>query len=452
MKKNIQSAPFRLLRWFGWLSFLAIVAIAVAQATLMQKFLSAHLFQREGELSRDFIQNILVADGSLGHLSNPEDEYLASRFNGTVAHFKNMNDVLRATVYDTHGTVIWSSQDMLIGRKSDEDNDELEEALQGVLVINPAHISEWVMEKKEHIGLDPAIQYFVECYIPVFDPATKKVIGVVEFYKATAAMTEAIEEGKKQVWLLALASAFLLYGSLYWVVRRADRTIKKQYERLVETETLAVVGELTSSIAHNIRNPLSSIRSSAELALESPGENCSEQAKDIVREVDRIGKQITELLNFSAEYSGETVCVDVGKLLDQSVTEHLATFNGRGQELLLSIDVTDPHLTADEVMLKQAVHSLLSNASEAMENRGRCKISLKEGADSGLILEIEDEGRGIPAAVKKQIFRPFFTTKPKGMGLGLPQARKIIQRFGGELQIEDADVQGTIVKIKFPRS
>jgi two-component system sensor histidine kinase HydH len=450
MLKNIQDTSFKLLNWFGWLSLFVIIGIAVAQALLLSNFLTSHIFQREGQLSRDFVQNILVADGSLDYLSNPSDPALAARFRNTLDHIKEMHDLLRANIYKTDGTVLWSTNSEMIGRRFPGENDELEDALKGELVINPAHISEWVMEKKEHIGINPAVEYFVECYIPVIQPKTGKVIGVVEFYRAPVALTNAIKDGRNQVWMEAFASVLALFGSLFWIVHRADKVIKRQHLRLIETETLALLGELASSIAHNIRNPLSSIRSAAEVALESPKDDCSEQANDIIHEVDRIGRQISELLNFSNEDSKGSTSVDLKSSLERCVSHHLQSFERRQLTLEFYCSANNTLVLADDTLLQQVFHSILSNAAEAMDGKGRCFVKLINEDNHSVSVEISDTGSGISPEVKSKVFRPFFTTKPKGLGLGLSLAHKIIERFNGKIEFRDNDEKGTIVKITLP--
>ncbi|MCE9549874.1 MAG: hypothetical protein K8R50_02520 [Betaproteobacteria bacterium] len=451
MLKNNQGNPFKLLHWFGWLSLTVIAGIAIAQALLISTFLSSHIFQREGELSQDFIRNILVADGSLNYLADPDDQDLAAKFSNTDEHNNNMHDLLRANIYKPDGLILWSSDPKMIGQRFPKDNDELEDALKGELVIHPAHISKLTLEKKEHIGISPAIEYFVECYIPIIQPVTGKIIGVVEFYRAPIELTKAIKEGRNQVWLAAIASALILFWSLFWIVRRADKVIKRQHSRLIETETLAVVGELAASIAHNIRNPLSSIRSAAELALESPKENCSEQAKDIILEVDRIGRQISELLNFSVEDTKQATSIDLKATLDHCISHHLHSFEQKQLTLELSSTASHPSVLADDVLLQQVFHCVLSNAAEAMRSGGRCTVKLMDEGSHSVCIEIADTGCGVTPEVKSKIFRPFFTTKPKGLGLGLPLALKIIERFNGTIELRDNPGNGTIVKIVLPR-
>jgi signal transduction histidine kinase len=102
--------------------------------------------------------------------------------------------------------------------------------------------------------------------------------------------------------------------------------------------------------------------------------------------------------------------------------------------------------------LLQVFISLLSNASEAMPEGGDCTIHLCESPPRDWQVEIRDQGAGIDAATVVQVFRPFFTTKPKGLGLGLPLAKRIIERFGGALTLRSDLGQGTTVRLVFPKA
>jgi signal transduction histidine kinase len=449
-KSNIKD-NFKLLKWFGWASLIVITCIAVAQAMLMSSFLTSHIFKREGELTEDFVQNFLVADGSLDYLASPDDVKLKEKFTTSVGYIKNMDDMLRANIYKTDESVAWSTEPNMTGKKFPGDNDELEDALKGKVVINPAHISEFLLEKKEHVGINPAIEYFVESYIPVIQPKTGKVIGVVEFYRAPVELTLAINEGRKQVWMTAIISTLILFSTLFWIVRRADTLIKKQQSRLVETETLAVLGELASSVAHNIRNPLSSIRAAAELALESPKDDCTEEAKDIIREADRISTQITELLNYSTDDFKDSIPVDLNTLLEQSIAQNQQSFERKKIELKYISTAKEAVVLGEDAMLQQVFQVVLSNAAEAMEGGGHCEVKLTDEDNDFLSIEFSDTGSGISPELKNKILRPFFTTKPKGLGLGLSMANKIIERFDGSLEFHDNANKGTIVKIILPK-
>lgn len=442
--------PFNLLRWFAWLSPIAIGLIALVNAWLISSFLNNHLFQREAAVSRDFVQNILISDDSLEYLARPADEKLKSRFSNSIEHLTNMRDILRANVFGADRTVIWSSNPKLVGERF-LDNDELDEALSGKLVVHAGRINSG-HEKNEHIGLDPSVRFFVESYIPITRPSDGQIIGVVELYKAPLALTEAIQEGRLQVAVAAGIGALALYVCLFWLIRRADRTIKQQRTQLLEAETLAVVGELTSAVAHNIRNPLSSIRSSAELVQAFPQEDGSEHAAEIIREVDRISLRINELLRFSGKTSQLAESVDLVGLLLACVREHQPAFTARGQRLRLECSLPTANIVADQALLQQVFHSLLSNAEEAMAAGGECLVRLNPLDERKVRVDIVDAGCGIAPEAAEQVFRPFFTTKPKGLGLGLPLARRIVERFGGSLNLDSQPGAGTMVSIVFPRA
>jgi two-component system, NtrC family, sensor histidine kinase HydH len=221
---------------------------------------------------------------------------------------------------------------------------------------------------------------------------------------------------------------------------------------LVDAQTMAVIGELTSSVAHNIRNPLSSIRSSAELSLELSQEDCSEQARDIIREVDRISGRITELLRLSGKDQFTVDKVDIEALLQSCVTDHAETFQQRMQTLTLECAGEGFYANTDAALLRQVFHSLLSNASEAMANGGTCRVSLAEDSGGRLKISFADNGEGVPSAAAAELFRPFFTTKPKGLGLGLPFAKRIVERFGGSIELESLAGQGATVNVYLPRA
>lgn len=446
MTANDQPAPFNLLRWFAWLSPVVIGLIALANAWLISSFLNNHLFQREASISQDFVQNVLVSDGSLEYFSNQHDESMRARFENSIAHLSNMRDVLRANVFGVDRTVLWSTNSLLIG-KVFPDNDELEVAMRGELVVHAGQIASESRIKSEHVGLQQSVDFFVESYIPVVSPATGQVIGVVELYKAPLALTKAIHDGRMQVGISALCSALALYIGLFWLIRRADSTIKRQHAKLLDSETMAVIGELTSSVAHNIRNPLSSIRSSAELALETPNEDCSEQAHDIIREVDRVSGRISELLRLTDKSQAEIAAVNLSDILKSCVADHEEAFRRRSQSLVFRDTAVNSVTKADPALLRQVFYSLLSNASEAMAQGGACGVVLEDAGENRLRVSINDSGSGVRPEVLGQVFRPFFTTKPTGLGLGLPLAKRIVERFGGDIEIHSQSGNGTNVSI-----
>lgn len=444
-------SAFRLLPWFSGISAVVITLIAFGNAWVISDFLTKQLFEREAVVSRDFVQNVLVSDGSLDFLANPNDAEARERFRGSVVHLANMRDVLRTNIYGRDQKVLWSSTPGLIGRQFDE-NDELDDALRGEMVVHAGRISPDARAKQEHEGLSEAASYFVETYIPVKDRDGQSVVGVIELYRVPVSLTEAIQKAQVQVGAAALGGAVLLYVSLFGLIRRADRTMRAQRQKLIDAETMVAVGELAASVAHNIRNPLASIRSSAELSLESLADHGEESARDILREVDRVSSRVTQLLRLSHDGHAPSVPLDITPLLQECVADHRETFARRQQTLTLHTPPHQSRVWADAPLLLQVMHSLLANASEAMTTGGRCEVSVDARARRFITVAIQDDGTGIAPDDLKQVLRPFFTTKPQGMGLGLSLARRVVERLGGTITLGNRPSGGTAVNLTLPRA
>jgi signal transduction histidine kinase len=443
--------PFNLLRWFSLASLAVVGAIAAANAVLLSDFLTRRMLEREARVTGDVVQNVLLAEGSYEYLVSPGDPLLAQRFRGSIDHFAAMKDVLRNNVYSRDKVVLWSTDAQLIGRKFAE-NDELDDALKGELVVNSGRVTDEERKKPEHVGLHPRSDFFFETYIPVRDREGKRVLGVVEIYKAPVELTEAIGEGRRQVWITALGGALLLYLTLTWIAWRADRTIRSQHDRLLEIEALTLVGELASSVAHNIRNPLASIRSSAELALEMKGQDCGEQARDIITTVDRVESWMRELLRFTRSEPVLRGPVDVLSLLRRCFDEFRLEFERHSVTGSVAADAVVARVDVDPTLLGHALHSVVANAIDATPEGGRIEGHVAANGDGRIAILVRDTGHGIAPEDMAKLFRPFFTTKARGLGIGLAQVRRTVERFGGAVRIDSAPGAGTTVTLEFPRA
>jgi two-component system sensor histidine kinase HydH len=255
MHNHSFAPPLNLRRRFALVSLGVITIIALGLGWLMSHMLTQRMLQREGEVSMDFIQNLLLTDRAGAYLIKPTDEALKSRFLGSMAHVSSMSEPVRANAYQTDGTVIWSTDSALIGRHYPV-NDELDEALRGKLVVHSGRLDAGHPDKSEHVGLAERTSYYVESYIPILDPQTRKVLGVMELYKVPVQLNAAIREALIQLWLACAASAAGLFVALYWTVARADRVMRDQQAQLAESQTLSTAVELARAVAHNLRNPL----------------------------------------------------------------------------------------------------------------------------------------------------------------------------------------------------
>lgn len=437
-----QNQLFNLSRWYALVSLVSIAAIAVACALLASRFLNDRLLQQEGRLTQEFVQSIVRVENAADFFAGRRSAS-AQDLERVFEHIAHMPDVIRANMHSREQRVLWSSDRALIGR-SFPDNDELRLALGGRLVVN---MEEDV--KREHVALGSRTGQFVEIYAPVRDDVHDEVIGVVELYKTPVALFEATRTAHVAAWLGALAAGAFLYFALFGLVRRGDALIRAQRERLVQSETFAAIGEMGSAVAHGIRNPLASIRSSAELALESdPG--WRESAREIVEQVDRLESWVRELLSYSQPLAANLESIQVGALLQDSLRGFERDLARRGIRASAQVDPTLPAVVADRILLGQVFNSLIANAVEAVERDGRIEVTVQRDEDRRLRVTIEDSGPGMTPAQLKGAFQPFHTTKTRGLGVGLPLARRVIERLGGSIRLASNPGAGTIVEVLLP--
>lgn len=437
---------FALTRWFALVGALAIGLFSLGMGWLVGNFLETRMLERDAAVSRDFVQGIANIQRVVGYFRDPQGEPdpPVSEF---FVHVAAMPDVLRANIYAPNRRVLWSSQPKLIG-KIFASNDELDRALQGRVVVNREDEEDSAPPKAEHQGMDAHDVKYVENYLPVFDDRNHELIAVIEVYRRPDALFAAIASGQRLVWLGATAGGVFLFAVLVWFVRRTERALQQQQQRLVEAETLAIVGELSAAVAHSIRNPLVSIRTSAELQREIKGDETGSLA-EIMRDVDRIEHLVRTLLTYAAEPAERQFRANLAAVLRQAVERFIPGLRSRGTELSVSIAPDLGVVGADPVVLGQVFNSLLANAVEATAEGDQVRlVASRLGRE--ICIELADSGAGIAHEQLQNIFRPFYTTKPRGMGMGLPLARRIVQRLGGRIEVESQAGHGTQVRVYLP--
>jgi len=442
---------FNLTRWFSIVAFLSIAATSAITAFALSRFLTDRMLERDGELTMEFIQSVArIQDAEAVFDAATPAEAVRGDIGEFFLHISSMPDVLRANIYNTHYRVIWSSDDQLTGRVF-LNNPELEEALQGELVVHFGLVGEDDL-KPEHVEMGQVL-YFVENYIPVYALTSRTVIGVVEIYRVPARLFETIRDGHKLIWLSAMFGGAVLFLTLFWLVRRSDNLIRSQNLRLVESEKIAVAVEMASAVAHSIRNPLASIRTSAELNANSPQPDIKEAMVDITSEVDRIEGLVRDLLTYSRPVGDGSTSVDVREVVKQTLAGFAREMDRKRIKLRLELPDDLPPVQGDSALLVQVGNSLMANALEAMEEEGQLTIRARASEDRRSVnLDIIDTGRGISEKELQNVFRPFFTTKSKGLGVGLTLARKIVERFGGEISLASEPGKGTMATVKLPHA
>ncbi len=236
------------------------------------------------------------------------------------------------------------------------------------------------------------------------------------------------------------------------VLLRRDITQRTYMERrLQQSEKLAAVGELSTFIAHEIRNPLFAIAGFANSLLRTSGldDKSREKVSIILEESNRLDKILKSILNFARPTQGVAGQVDVGLVARQ--TMELMGIGCQNQKIDVKVEVAPglPMAKGDPELLKQCIINMVKNSMEAMPDGGLITLCCYRRRDT-VILEVADTGRGIAPENLGQVFNPFFSTKDKGSGLGLAMTKKILDESGGAVELESVVGQGTTVRLVLP--
>ena len=237
------------------------------------------------------------------------------------------------------------------------------------------------------------------------------------------------------------------------LVARDTRTEKRDQIKLLESDRLALVGGLVASVAHEINNSLGAIGNFAELMLSSPlNEENREFAETIAREAFRAGEIVRNLLCFARQGENVRDFVSLNEIVNRTLA--LRVYDQRRNRINVIRSVPDdlPLIWANANQIQQVLLNLIVNAEQAIGSDGSIMI---RGRRSGSMVElvVEDTGPGIPPDILPQIFTPFFSTKPIGVGtgLGLPIVKQIVEEHGGTVEALNRDEGGARFRILLPR-
>jgi two-component system, NtrC family, sensor histidine kinase HydH len=246
-------------------------------------------------------------------------------------------------------------------------------------------------------------------------------------------------------------------ASLYGSLQGALDTIRTTQDRLVQSEKLMALGEMVARIAHEIKNPLTAIGGFARRIASPPArggaQSLERYARIILKEVERLERIINETLYFSREMVSAFRIVN----LNVEIREVLWMFREELEETRISavVDLSPdlPSISADPDQIRQVVWNLVSNAIQAMGGSGILTVvtHIADPAEgTGVVLEVSDTGGGISHDVVHNIFNPFFTTKAKGTGLGLPIVHAIVEKHGGTIHLDNREGVGVAFSIFLP--
>jgi two-component system NtrC family sensor kinase len=247
-------------------------------------------------------------------------------------------------------------------------------------------------------------------------------------------------------------------------VEERTEQLKTAHRKLLQTDRMASLGQLAASVAHEINNPISGVLNLSMLMqriLKDDGippnriEDFRKYLTQVVNETTRVGRIVTDLLSFSRRSKPQSIRADLNAIVKTtlSLISHKVKLANVEMDLDLQRDL--PYLRCDTSQMQQVVLNLVMNAAEATHKNGRGKVWVGTRADHRekmVILEVRDNGEGIPRENMSKIFDPFFTTKEegKGVGLGLAVVYGIIEAHQGDIEVKSKLGEGTVFKVILP--
>jgi two-component system sensor histidine kinase HydH len=232
----------------------------------------------------------------------------------------------------------------------------------------------------------------------------------------------------------------------------SSRQLEDAREQLIERERLAALGELSAMVAHEVRNPLAVVfNATAGLRRATPGSPDHGALVTIVQEeAERLRDIVSDLLEFARPRPPVLASVAFEEVVRSGV-EAARTMHGAAEtSVVVEANEEVGRVTCDDRLLRQAVVNLVSNALQATGRRGPVVVTIFENRGR-IAVRVTDDGDGVPDELRERIFTPFFSTRPKGTGLGLNVVRRCAEAHGGELVLESSGGRGASFELQLPR-
>jgi two-component system, NtrC family, sensor kinase len=236
------------------------------------------------------------------------------------------------------------------------------------------------------------------------------------------------------------------------------QAVQERERDVVRSERLAAVGKMAAMITHEVRNPLSSIGLNTELLEEelaalSAGDEAKQLCRAIGREVDRLTAITEEYLSFARLPTPRLAAGSVVTLVDDLARFVRDDLAGRNVVLTVEHARDVPLARLDESQIRQSIFNLLRNAAEAVSAHGGGNVWIRtRGSDATVVIEVSDDGPGIPADLRERLFDPFVSTKDGGTGLGLALTHQIVRDHGGTIAVNSPPGTGATFTIELPRA
>jgi signal transduction histidine kinase len=393
--------------------------------------------------------------------------------------------VVGGRLFAPDGTITYSSRHVRIGHPTHHPG-VLRAVLAGKMTQRVTTITTWRGQKNVKV---------LQILAPVRPTPSARPIGVIRVDQDYRAATISVGDAETRLALILTVALLALYASLFPIMSRLTRQLEarnarlhdlavergrlfeaergargeaeavqrlltEQNEQLRELDRLK--DEFVSLVSHELRTPLTSIRGYIELLLDDDETPTREQRRRYLEIVDRNSERLLELVSdllFLAQIEAGKLAiergkVDLSKIVEECIETSSPVADSRGIELSAQVERV-PRLQGDRARLAQVLDNLVSNGLKFTESGGCVEVRL-QAQDGAAVLEVEDNGVGIPVEEQQHLFERFFRSSSAtenaipGTGLGLTITKAIVERHGGRIEIESAEDSGTTVRIRLP--
>jgi two-component system, NtrC family, sensor histidine kinase HydH len=463
-----EGKPFRLVKYFAVASFLVLIVISIPFALFISRSAKGILLKNfedythaVGEnLNNNYFNNFAMpVMSNYGQIDLTNEEQLKLLDKIVRFSIRGLNVEVVMLYPFEEGIVVYSTDPSLIHKKVVETS-EYERAVKGEQTS--ALISEneggWGLGI-EKIGGEKKLR----TYIPIklyLTSGEEYVHGVFEVILNMTPQYNSIVKFQYFIFSLSILIMALIFFALLFIVHNAETIIqfraaeqKKREEQLHLAERLAALGEMVAGVSHEIKNPLGIIQSTAELLSDMNQADEKQRRLSLVikEESIRLNGIVTEFLDFAHPHELNIQVCRLEEIVRKNISFLSQELEKKGITVKDNFGNRSFKLNGDPERLYRAFMNLLINSIQAIPESGTIDIRIEESR-IGYRITIEDTGTGIKEENMKKIFNPFFTTKQKGSGLGLPIVRNIIEGHEGSITLENIDGSGTMVVITLPKT
>lgn len=468
-----EGKPFRLVKFFAVASVLVLIVISVpfaifisqgAKDILVEDFFEDYR-NTVGEnlnniFSENFVKNVKDLYGDI-HLGDAEQQQMLDQLMKFAIRGSNIELLKIYSIGD--GMVVYSTDPKYFKEKVVE-TPEYKQAVNGKSssVLLPEGKGGWGFIIGKIGGAKK-----VRAYIPItqflqsdLDKKDPIVIGIFEIILDMTKQYNSIVKFQYFIFGLSLLIMALIFFALLFIVHKAETIIqfraeeqKKREEQLHLAERLASLGEMVAGVSHEIKNPLGIIQSTAELLSDMNQADEKQRMLSLVikEESIRLNNIVTEFLDFARPHDLNLQVCRLEEIIQKNISFLGQELEKKGIQVKDNFGTRSFKLNGDPERLYRAFMNLFINSIQAINGPGSIDIRIAESR-TGYRIEIEDSGAGVNEENIKKIFNPFFTTKERGSGLGLPIVRNIIEGHNGTIILENVEGSGAKVVITLPKA